>query len=233
MVREPVGPQGEACAECGAALAADQRYCINCGRRRADPRVPLPAAVAQPAGSKPPAAVPPDGRPSDVSPLGAVLGVALLGGMLLIGVLIGRGNDDETPAPVIQVGESPAASTTTTTADEGSGAADGAGAGITSDWPSGTEGFTVELSTISKAGATEESIDAVRSSAEAQGAEDVGVLDSDLYPTLPPGNYVIYSGVYDTRSEAADRLKLVESSFPAAQVVEVGTSTTSEDEAAP
>jgi hypothetical protein len=216
-VREPVGAQGEACAECGAQLAPDQRYCINCGRRRGDPRVPLPAGTAKAAGPAPPAAAS-DARPNDVSPLGAVLGVALLGGMLLIGVLIGRGgSDEETPAPVIQVGDNAAASTTTTTADQGGDTSAGAAA-ITSDWPAGTEGFTVQLSTVPKAGATEESVDAARSSAEAQGASEVGVLDSD---------------VYDTRSEAADGLKSLESSFPTAQVVEVSTTTTSENEAAP
>jgi hypothetical protein len=231
-VREPVGAQGEACAECGAQLAPDQRYCINCGRRRGDPRVPLPAGTAKAAGPAPPAAAS-DARPNDVSPLGAVLGVALLGGMLLIGVLIGRGgSDEETPAPVIQVGDNAAASTTTTTADQGGDTSAGAAA-ITSDWPAGTEGFTVQLSTVPKAGATEESVDAARSSAEAQGASEVGVLDSDVYPSLAPGSYVIYSGVYDTRSEAADGLKSLESSFPTAQVVEVSTTTTSENEAAP
>ncbi len=31
--------QGEPCEECGAPLAADQRYCLNCGQRRGEPRV--------------------------------------------------------------------------------------------------------------------------------------------------------------------------------------------------
>ena len=33
------GQPGEPCEECGAPLAADQRYCLNCGRRRGGPRV--------------------------------------------------------------------------------------------------------------------------------------------------------------------------------------------------
>ena len=46
--------------------------------------------------------------------------------------------------------------------------------------------------------------------AVAGGAADAAVLDSDLYPSLPPGNYVIYSGVYDRpqgRRRSARRLK--------------------------
>jgi len=31
---------------------------------------------------------------------------------------------------------------------------------------------------------------------------DLGVLDSDLYASLPAGNYVIYSGVYDSKADA-------------------------------
>ena len=34
-----LGEAGETCRECGAPLAADQRYCLNCGRRRGEPRV--------------------------------------------------------------------------------------------------------------------------------------------------------------------------------------------------
>ncbi len=33
--RPAFGPQGEPCANCGALLARDQRYCLECGTRRA------------------------------------------------------------------------------------------------------------------------------------------------------------------------------------------------------
>ena len=39
--RPALGVEGEPCAVCGAALASDQRYCLNCGARRADARVPF------------------------------------------------------------------------------------------------------------------------------------------------------------------------------------------------
>lgn len=222
--REPLGPQGEPCAECGAPLAADQRYCINCGRRRGEPRVAAEAPQAAPA----PAAPPPSdaGRPNDVSPLGAVLGVALLGGMLLIGVLIGRGDSgDDQATTTFQVGEAPAATTTTTPNDSTAGEPESepatTGSAIPSDWPAGTNGFTVQITTLPKSGATPETVDAARSGAEASGAEDVGVLDSDQYPSLTPGNYVIYSGVFDTRDEATSRLDELGSDVTGGTVVEV------------
>lgn len=112
------------CSSCGAALAEDQRYCLNCGQRHGEPRVEFrrhlaqkPAATKELAGSGNgaggPAAVtpvePPREKPErDYAPLAAAGGIAVLGIMLLIGVLIGRGTGDgseQAAAPqVITVG---------------------------------------------------------------------------------------------------------------------------------
>jgi hypothetical protein len=35
----------ESCPNCSAPMAADQRYCLNCGHRRGDPRLPFMDAV--------------------------------------------------------------------------------------------------------------------------------------------------------------------------------------------
>jgi hypothetical protein len=119
------GEHGEPCQECGAPLAADQRYCLNCGRRRAEPRVDYRRLLADVQGEQPPeagsqqgdaAAGEPDepveaGR--DYAPLAAVGGIAVLGLMLLVGVLIGKGNSTTTaaPAPIVKVGGEVAPST--------------------------------------------------------------------------------------------------------------------------
>ncbi len=211
--REPLGPEGEPCAECGAPLAADQRYCVNCGRRRGEPRVAPPPATAARAAD--------GGRPNDVSPLAAVIGVALLGGMLLIGVLIGRGNSDseQSPPATIQVGEGTATTATPNAGAPGEGAQ--VGSGIATDWPAGTTGFTVQVATVPKSGATPDNVAAARSAAEAQGADQLGVLDSDLYPSLTAGNYVIYSGVFDKREDASAHLGELGSAAAGAEVIEV------------
>ena len=75
-------------------MAPDQRYCLNCGQRRGDPRLPfmdavvLMNAVRQPQGPPPaPAAKKRDG----ISPNAALIaGVGVLLLALGIGVLIGR-----------------------------------------------------------------------------------------------------------------------------------------------
>jgi len=209
------GPSGPSCAVCGAPLAADQRYCLSCGTRRGEPRVSLegPPQSATPAAPTP-------SRPADVSPLAAVIGIALLGGMLLIGVLIGRGaNDDPPPAPVVEIAEPGTAAPTTPGGESGE---------IANEWPQGTDGFTIQITTVSKEGATPESVDAAQEQAVSDGAIDAAVLDSDLYSSLPPGNYVIYSGVYTDRQSAEVALKGLRTSVPAAAVVEVADSSAAE-----
>jgi hypothetical protein len=109
------GEQGEPCHECAAPLAADQRYCLNCGRRRAVPRVDFQralgaskddGAVEAPQSTSAPPAPEPAKAERDYAPLAAVGGIAVLGLMLLVGVLIGKGNSSPAaaPAPIVRVG---------------------------------------------------------------------------------------------------------------------------------
>jgi phosphatidylinositol-3-phosphatase len=50
-----LGTPGEPCAECGAPLAGDQRYCLNCGARRGARRLdPIAVARGQGATAAPP-----------------------------------------------------------------------------------------------------------------------------------------------------------------------------------
>ena len=97
----------EACRGCGAQLAADQRYCLNCGQRCGETRVDFRQHLAdkpvqEPA--PPPPVVEEKPQPQrDYTPLAAVGGIAVLGLMLLVGVLIGQGNNPSTTAPPAQV----------------------------------------------------------------------------------------------------------------------------------
>ncbi len=113
-LQEPrLGEPGEACAECGSPLAADQRYCLECGTRRGDPRLEYakylnngangadgPPSGPAGSGSKQP------GSGRDWTPFVLVGLVAGLGMMLAIGVLIGKGGSgsDQATPQVVQVG---------------------------------------------------------------------------------------------------------------------------------
>ena len=210
-------------------MAPDQRYCLSCGVRRGAPRV---AATPVDGAATPDRVTVAQQRPGDVSPLAAVIGIALLGGMLLIGVLIGRSgsNDTTQPAPIVQVDSgqttpaasttSPSASTTTPTTPAAPAPATGA---VTTDWPTNAQGFTVQLSVVPKDGATQDMVDAAKQAATSNGAADVGALDSDLYSSLDPCNYVIYSGRYSTRKPAVTALGKLGAGFPDATVIEVGS----------
>lgn len=99
-----------ACRSCGAAMAGDQRYCLNCGARLGEARVAAGEyrdRVAPTGAGAPPASPASDERPPsgeaerkpsqrDYAPLAAAGGIAVLGIMLLIGVLIGRGTGSTT-----------------------------------------------------------------------------------------------------------------------------------------
>lgn len=136
-----LGKPGEPCEQCGAPLAADQRYCLECGARRGGPRVDYrgymaaPAAPEAPAGQAPQPAAEPEGKgPSkgerDFAPLAAVGGIAVLGLMLLVGVLIGKGDggggSSETPVVIERgaAGEGEGGGEANTS-DSGSGSSNG------------------------------------------------------------------------------------------------------------
>lgn len=96
------------CTRCGATLATDQRYCVECGERRGEPRLPFMDGRT-PAAPEPAPVVPttPASRRSRFSP-GATLvaGTATLVLALGVGVLIGnagKGDDSNASAPPVQV----------------------------------------------------------------------------------------------------------------------------------
>ncbi len=113
----------DSCPNCGARMAGDQRYCLNCGHRRGEPRLPFMDAVvfmesmsAPPGGGTPPPppATSSGGGPSPRMNANAALiaGVATLVLAIGVGFLIGRSGHDnggsnaaaEAPIKVIEVG---------------------------------------------------------------------------------------------------------------------------------
>jgi hypothetical protein len=104
----------ESCPNCNARMAADQRYCLNCGHRRGAPRLPFMDAVVfmesmntpgGGAGTTPP---PPTAKPGGDNRWNAnaalIAGVATLVLAIGVGFLIGRsGHDNSTQAAAPQV----------------------------------------------------------------------------------------------------------------------------------
>ena len=111
---------GDSCSNCGARMAADQRYCLNCGHRRGEPRLPFMDAVVfmesmGPGGGVPAAPPPPPTEPGSSNRMNAnaalIAGVATLVLAIGVGFLIGRSGHDgsnnaaaQAPIKVIEVG---------------------------------------------------------------------------------------------------------------------------------
>ncbi|HSS39706.1 MAG TPA: hypothetical protein VLT58_13145, partial [Polyangia bacterium] len=194
-------------------MADDQRYCLECGERRAPmssvllggpPQAASPAPSGAPSGPGlmppvPPAS--PGQPPPGATPRGnAVTVIAGVGVLLLamgVGVLIGRsggGSKAASSTPqVISVATAPTSGT-------GAGAAEAQA--FADDWPAGTTGYTVQLQTLAQSSTQTSAVEAAKAAATAKGAKGVGALKSDNFSSLKAGSYIIYSGVYHKKPEA-------------------------------
>lgn len=118
--------RGDQCANCGAPLAGDQRYCLQCGQRRGDPRLPFMDAVVlmdavQRTQQGPPPPPPAKKQRSGISPNAALIaGIGVLLLALGLGVLIGRSGNNSTTA------SAPAAPQVITVNEGGGGSGSGA-----------------------------------------------------------------------------------------------------------
>jgi len=214
------------CSACGATLAHDQRYCLECGERRPSPSEflrggpPASPAAAPPSTPPGPAVAAVGGEGPGRSPMLTIIaGVGVLLLAMGVGVLIGRagaGSGAKGPAQVITVAAGGASSATS-----GSGAGSGEET-FTGDWPSGTKGYTVQLQDLPE-GTTPAAVSQARSAASAKGAGAVGALKKAEYSSLSGSGYLIYSGVYHSKAEAQKALGTLRSKFPGASVVEVAS----------
>jgi hypothetical protein len=227
-----LGNEGDPCPSCGAPMASDQRYCLSCGTRRGDVRVPFMELLAPPAPAPRPVAAMPIARrsllpqnPAVVGILSGIVAAAVLGLGLLAGALIAHKRE---PQVVAAATTTPAPAAVTPVATAAPAAATVAPESFTPDWPAGQEGWTIQLQTLPKDGTQPSAVNAAKAGAASKGAAGVGALDSDSFASLDAGNYVIYSGNFPSKSEADGALDGVKGSFPDAKVVKV-SSTSGDD----
>jgi hypothetical protein len=206
------------CQACGAPMAADQRYCLECGARRAAMSSvllggpPRAAAGTTPAAPPAPQTLAGGGGASQqrANALTLLAGVGVLMLAMGVGVLIGRSGASkpaQSPAQVITLGSAPTATGTSATSES-----------VQSDWPAGKAGYSVQLQAL-PAGTSVAAVQAAKAAASAKGAKNVGALKSEDFSSLPSGTYVIYSGDYHRRSEAQKALGALKKSFPGASVI--------------
>jgi hypothetical protein len=109
FTEEPTRPLSVAgssdhCGNCGAPLASDQRYCVNCGERRGKPRFTLAGPQAQVAQEVTVRTSPARRRLHPSAGFNLIAGVATLLLAMGVGVLIGHNNSSNSGrAPAAQV----------------------------------------------------------------------------------------------------------------------------------
>lgn len=96
----PLGSTREQCAACGAPVAPDQRYCVECGQRLGGARLPFMDDASRHSRRSAAQAAPAKARLSVNSTLIAGVGTLLLA--MGIGILIGRSSPGSSKASPVQ-----------------------------------------------------------------------------------------------------------------------------------
>jgi hypothetical protein len=213
---------GHSCPRCGTPYGPDQEYCLECGLRLGDRRG-LAGTVEtwwrDRFGSYPGDWV-----------LPALLGLVIAVAGATVAIVVGAANGDGGKPIVATKGGSPHAPTTPPSTETvalpavPSGTPTATTAPPTSrppattsptppgtpgslvSWPAGRSGFTVVLESIPTSAGRSFGLARARSAARS-GLPKVGILDSGRFSSLHPGYFVVFSGIYGTRSEA-DRARI-------------------------
>jgi hypothetical protein len=193
------GPHGT-CPRCGAPATPGQEYCLECGLRLPLTRGRFGGRARRPWYSAP--------------ALWSLLALLLLAGLgAAVAVAVTRDADEETltataaparaPATSASLPEPTTAPATTppqaTTPPASTGAQE-----RPIDWPD-RDGYTIVLESIPTTSSRRRALETARRALRA-GLVDVGVLASSNYPSLQPGYYVVFAGIYDSTTEAVDSL---------------------------
>jgi hypothetical protein len=100
----PLSISRERCSGCGATLASDQRYCVECGQRCGAPRLPFTEGLVH--AQQSPSSRPPFARPRVSMNNTVIAGIGTLLLAMGIGVLIGRSgtaSSVKSASPAVQV----------------------------------------------------------------------------------------------------------------------------------
>jgi predicted nucleic acid-binding Zn ribbon protein len=228
----PVVATERACPHCGAPLAPDQEWCLNCGaavgtRIARTPRWRLPVfllggllaliaaalvlALVELSGDPQPVAKAPSAT-ATATPAGAP---ADDGGSA---APVAGATPTPVPTAVPSVTPTPSATPdddgrTTEPAPGGTGEPDGSatGGGLAT-WPADKTGWTAVLASTKSRSEAEKK-------ARAAGGGEIGVLRSDDFKSLRKGYWVVFSGQFDSRSAAESAAESAAGDAYARQIV--------------
>jgi hypothetical protein len=208
------------CERCGAALDQHQRYCVECGTSRRHPGDPVAAWLADASARRAaPVAVAPAPDRNRVDTKWVAVALALVPVAAAIGVTTGRhgGGSSASDQQLLAALRAP-------TAGWSAAPTSASNAAIASDFTL-TKGYVVQLRTLPGSGTDQAAVDKAKAAARSAGAPKVGVISPADFVLRPSsgGAYVIYSGQFRSRADAAKALSKLHRTFPSAKVVHVGT----------
>jgi septal ring-binding cell division protein DamX len=184
-------PAERRCPRCGAQLSADQEWCLDCGTA-------VGTTIASPRGWRLPLAI-----------VGALLALAAIALVLALVELAGPAERvtevPATPTPAAAVPPVVPATPTPTAGATPEATASPAGDADLATWPRGRSAWTVILNSSG----TREDAQRLATGLAAKGIPGVGVLDSDDFDSLGPDSFVVFSGQYPNREQAAEALATV------------------------
>jgi hypothetical protein len=189
------------CPHCGAARAPDQAFCVECGY--ALPNVRGRIASLRRRWVRRVGWYPGDWVWSSLLAL-AVAALAAAGAVAVAQhrhpagphVITALGN-----VPVQQPVAAPAKAAGTLPTPPEPTATPSKHAKGNQTWPAGKSGWTIVLVSYPKTTGRPTAQQTADKAARA-GLGEVGVLDSSGYPSLQPGYFVVFSGIYDTQAQA-------------------------------
>ena len=207
------------CPRCTAPFDADQEYCLECGLRLPWEN-PFFARLTAKASGRSSGWVPRDW----VWPALLALIVAAAGAGAAIvtsrdaGANAGQistaiGGNPPAPDAASSLSAAEARGAASTSATRGS-------SGRLVSWPLGKNGWTIVLVSLDQ----RRGLQAAREKAQealAHGLPNVGIIDSSRFPSLHPGYYVIFTGIYASEEEATGALRRAKAAFRTAYTSEV------------
>ena len=219
---------GGECPRCGPPYEPFQEYCLECGLRLPVTRGLIPVLATAWRRRVP-------WYPGDwIWPVLAAFLVAAIAAGVAIAATNDNGTKNKTKAAInsppplatgtntlpsptgTETGPAPTTTlpTTTPTAPQPQPPPPPTSGGLT-EWPSGQNGWTIVLASIPQssglAGAKSEARKAL-----AAGLSEVGVLNSSQFSSLHSGYFVVFSGVYNSQSEARGGLSTAKQNYPQA-----------------
>ena len=222
----PVGAEGGDCPRCGTPYEPYQEYCLECGLR-----LPVTAGLIPVLATAWRRRVP--WYPGDwVWPVIGALIIASLGAALAI--LANQDNGSSATKTRAETGTSvPAGTATGPTSppplDTGTSTLPTAPEPTTVEppppppppsnqlveWPPGQNGWTIVLSSVPQSGGRAAAASEARKALNA-GLSDVGVINSSEFSSLHSGYFVVFSGIYNSQTEARSNLGTARGTYPQA-----------------